>query len=189
AARPGALAAGGRRPRPDPRLPPRRRGPAGPRGAAGGACEAVGAHLDGGDSGYADSIPHDFRLLEVEGDGVLLGVARLLWRLVPHSLPNFTAAMYGPADHIAPHDDSVREQYTWQEVVELAKNYSTSSQKCDQFGLSPWAGSRAFRRDTAAVYYLTDDWPEDIGGLFVDLESGEKIKPEFNTLLVFSVPR
>lgn len=148
---------------------------------------------DRDDSARDDSIPHHFSLAEVEARGPLLDVARLLWRLLPETLPNFTAARYGRADHIAPHDDLVREQYTRQEVRALASSYTGQSPPApDAFGLrlDTWGrGRRGFRREVAAVYYLTKRWPASAGGHFIDLETGRTILPEFNTLIAFAVPR
>lgn len=44
-------------------------------------------------------------------------------------------------------------------------------------------------RDTAMVYYLTKNWSSDNGGSFIDLVGGEVIMPEFNTCILFHVPR
>eukprot|EP00928_Gymnodinium_smaydae_P039998 TRINITY_DN27204_c0_g1_i1.p1 TRINITY_DN27204_c0_g1~~TRINITY_DN27204_c0_g1_i1.p1 ORF type:complete len:350 (-),score=72.27 TRINITY_DN27204_c0_g1_i1:312-1361(-) len=48
------------------------------------------------------------------------------------------------------------------------------------------------RRIAAAAYYLVQDgWKASFGGEFVDLDRGKKrrVRPEFNTLVAFEVPR
>ncbi|CAE7750741.1 unnamed protein product, partial [Symbiodinium pilosum] len=44
-------------------------------------------------------------------------------------------------------------------------------------------------RTVAVIWYLTPDWRKEWGGAFLDLESGEEMLPEFNTLVAFNVPR
>ena len=44
------------------------------------------------------------------------GVRKHLGRLLPDTLPNFSAARYDGEDHIAAHDDLVPEAYTTEEV-------------------------------------------------------------------------
>lgn len=154
----------------------------------GKAWEQTGA-TDRDDASYADSIPHHFSLFEVEDHEALMSISRLLWFLVPHTLPNFTAARYSASDHIAPHDDLVVEQYTWTEIKHLSSLYDPSSTPDQAFGLRPWKGERSFTRELAAVYYLNRDWLPQYGGTLVDLETGQSYLPEFNTLVVFEVPR
>eukprot|EP00927_Polykrikos_kofoidii_P041758 TRINITY_DN3560_c0_g1_i4.p1 TRINITY_DN3560_c0_g1~~TRINITY_DN3560_c0_g1_i4.p1 ORF type:complete len:461 (+),score=57.92 TRINITY_DN3560_c0_g1_i4:61-1383(+) len=142
------------------------------------------------DGGYADSIPHHFDLFELESHEAMLSIARLLWRLLPQTVPNFTAARYGTTDHIAPHDDLVLERYSSREVHNLAKIYDRDrSWNGGALHSASWRGTKTFERQYAAVYYLNKDWPANSGGLLVDLETGQKYAPEFNTLVVFSVPR
>jgi len=159
------------------------------------AWERTGA-ADRDDSGYGDSIPHHFSLFEVEDHQDLLDVSRALWQLLPEAVPNFTAARYGPSDHIAPHDDLVKEDYAWKEVAQLSSKYEASSSSssrqtagAERFGLTPWKGRRSFNRQVAAVYYLNRDWPTDCGGMLVDMQTGEAYPPEFNSLVIFTVPR
>ncbi|CAJ1365177.1 unnamed protein product [Effrenium voratum] len=68
------------------------------------------------DAGYEDQVQHHFSIADVEGDVVLLGAARFLARLLPGTLPNFSAACYRGRDHIAPHTDLVPETYSMEEV-------------------------------------------------------------------------
>ena len=44
-------------------------------------------------------------------------------------------------------------------------------------------------RDIAMVYYLTKNWTVDDGGCFIDLVGGQALIPEFNTCMLFTVPR
>jgi len=46
-----------------------------------------------------------------------------------------------------------------------------------------------YTRWAAATYYLNHQWPATFGGHFIDLEKGQRHLPEFNTLVVFNVPR
>lgn len=65
------------------------------------------------------------------------------------------------SDHIAVHDDHA---YTHQDGILCS-------------------------RDIALVYYLTKDWKESFGGVFIDKQTNSKIVPKFNTLIAFTVPR
>jgi len=147
---------------------------------------------DRNDAEYGDSIPHHFSLFEVEGHAPMLSVSRFLWRFWPQTLPNFTAALYTNSDHIAPHDDLVVEDYMWNEVKQLHADYVPDGgplHRRQPFGLCRWPGLRPFERKIAAVYYLNKAWPKDAGGFFVDLPTGRRFPPAFNTLIVFEVPR
>mmetsp|Transcript_38204 Transcript_38204/g.75758 ORF Transcript_38204/g.75758 Transcript_38204/m.75758 type:complete len:352 (-) Transcript_38204:19-1074(-) len=46
-----------------------------------------------------------------------------------------------------------------------------------------------YTRVAAAVYYLSRGWKRSFGGELVDLETKQRHVPEFNTLVVFEVPR
>jgi len=61
------------------------------------------------------------------------------------------------------------------------------------------AGGRAVAEDNeyeipytrvwAMAYYLTRNWKDDYGGKFVDLQTNVSHSPDFNTMVVFDVPR
>lgn len=74
---------------------------------------------------------------------------------------SFQAARYLGGDHIAAHDD---------------KAFKTIDDE-------------VYSRELAVIYYLTDDWKEEYGGLLEDLEGGKTYVPEFNSLVAFNVPR
>jgi hypothetical protein len=44
-------------------------------------------------------------------------------------------------------------------------------------------------RDLALIYYLTKDWQQGYGGLLQDLEGGATFVPQYNSAVVFRVPR
>lgn len=55
--------------------------------------------------------------------------------------------------------------------------------------VSAGGGARALHsRGYAGILYLTKDWREEDGGVFVDIETGDTIVPEFNKLVAFKVP-
>lgn len=39
------------------------------------------------------------------------------------------------------------------------------------------------------IYYLTNEWKEEDGGMLIDLCTGKRYLPEFNSLVAFLVPR
>lgn len=53
------------------------------------------------------------------------------------------------------------------------------------------AEGRRWDRDIAFILYLSEDWPEENGGLLIDLggETATPIAPRFNRLVTFGVPR
>lgn len=190
---------------------------------------------DHDDANYADHVNHGFSILDCEPHAALLGVARLLGKLMPGTLPNFSAARYNQRDHIAPHDDLVPECYTAAEVQRLLQAHHSNgdlesisnswreeaSAVASHMGESAdvqleaalqagdleavkravEAGARAsavgkadereipYTRIVAMAYYLTRDWKCEYGGEFVDLETKVHHKPDFNTMVVFNVPR
>eukprot|EP00658_Telonema_sp_P-2_P056836 TRINITY_DN45283_c0_g1_i2.p1 TRINITY_DN45283_c0_g1~~TRINITY_DN45283_c0_g1_i2.p1 ORF type:complete len:133 (+),score=29.16 TRINITY_DN45283_c0_g1_i2:178-576(+) len=106
--------------------------------------------------------------------------------MYPGMLPNFTVAKYCNSDHIAPHDDSVLESYTGEEVGEMYEQYG---------GIAPASHLRkrkkqiVFDRKIAMILYLNKGWDESKGGQLVDLETDDQILPMHNTLVLFRVPR
>jgi hypothetical protein len=102
----------------------------------------------GDDAGYEDRVNHHFSIADVEGDPTLLGAARVLGKLLPGTLPNFSAACYWKKDYIAPHDDLVPESYSLGELrrVEAAYNART--------GLVPAAS--AWQRSSSSTGDLED---------------------------------
>eukprot|EP00435_Cladocopium_sp_Y103_P006610 s2158_g2.t1 len=79
---------------------------------------------DRDDVGYADRVKHRFSIADVEGDELLLGAARVLAKMLPGTLPNFSAACYRGRDHIAPHTDEVPEAYSAAELQRLRAAYA-----------------------------------------------------------------
>jgi len=45
------------------------------------------------------------------------------------------------------------------------------------------------KRSIAVIFYLTQNWTEDFGGSFVDLQGGVSHVPLFNSVVAFRVPR
>jgi Rps23 Pro-64 3,4-dihydroxylase Tpa1-like proline 4-hydroxylase len=39
------------------------------------------------------------------------------------------------------------------------------------------------------IYYLTKDWTEANGGVLIDIPTGTRYVPEFNSLVAFRIPR
>ncbi|CAJ1406842.1 unnamed protein product [Effrenium voratum] len=95
------------------------------------------------DAGYEDQVQHHFSIADVEGDVVLLGAARFLARLLPGTLPNFSAACYRGRDHIAPHTDLVPETYSMEEVKQLRRAYGRGDLASAAQGWRRWRESRA----------------------------------------------
>ncbi|KNC84959.1 hypothetical protein SARC_02850 [Sphaeroforma arctica JP610] len=50
-------------------------------------------------------------------------------------------------------------------------------------------GGETYSRDIACIYYLTKDWSEKDGGALLDMESKIAHIPEFNSMIIFQVPR
>ncbi|CAE6920646.1 unnamed protein product [Symbiodinium sp. CCMP2592] len=174
---------------------------------------------------YKDRVQHRFWIADVEEDEILLGAARVLARLLPDTLPNFSAARYDGEDHIAAHDDLVPEAYTTEEVSQVRQAFGDRSLQSAVEAWKNWkdsdrqhasqleaalqsedlaavrqavaAGAKAsesvpYRRWVAAAYYLNKDWEPSFGGRFTDLSNPSMPShhvPEFNTLVVFEVPR
>eukprot|EP00238_Polyblepharides_amylifera_P011596 CAMPEP_0196580980 /NCGR_PEP_ID=MMETSP1081-20130531/31818_1 /TAXON_ID=36882 /ORGANISM="Pyramimonas amylifera, Strain CCMP720" /LENGTH=348 /DNA_ID=CAMNT_0041901043 /DNA_START=76 /DNA_END=1122 /DNA_ORIENTATION=+ len=137
-----------------------------------------------------DSVEHRFSLAEMDNDDFLLDISKVLWRMMPSTLPNFSIGRYSKNDHISPHDDKVLEQYTRKEYQEKMGKYLG----CDPKDVPLTKALKTnheidFSREVALVYYLNKDWKTDFGGLFIDLEADKPYLPEFNNLVAFTVPR
>jgi len=50
-------------------------------------------------------------------------------------------------------------------------------------------GEELYSRSIAVVYHLCKDWQEDYGGVFCDAVTDTKYVPEFNSCIIFRVPR
>jgi hypothetical protein len=111
-----------------------------------------------------NNIEHSF--LSVRKGPQLESVYRALALLRPGELHSFSAAKYQSSHHIAPHDDK---------AFTNCKMDDGSIQSCS--------------RDIAVIYYLTKNWKEEYGGLLLDLEGNKTYIPEYNSAVVFSVPR
>lgn len=123
---------------------------------------------DRDDSGYADGVRHGFSILEVEPHEVLLGVARVLGKLYPDTLPNFSAARYNKSDHIAKHDDLVPECYTKSEVQRTLRVYGRDS---SQLGLQ--AASQAWREDSGPTAGKSSNGDDVNAQLEVAMQAGD----------------
>uniref|UniRef100_A0A7S3LHP1 Prolyl 4-hydroxylase alpha subunit domain-containing protein n=1 Tax=Aplanochytrium stocchinoi TaxID=215587 RepID=A0A7S3LHP1_9STRA len=93
-------------------------------------------------------------------------LVRVFMLLLPTKISTISAGKYTRAGHIVAHDDKdiVPVGMADDEVV--------------------WHS-----RDIAVVYYLTKNWKESYGGQFVDLKTGSKYTPKFNSAVFFRVPR
>lgn len=117
-----------------------------------------------------DDVNHHFLITKAKAEDPLARVHRVLSLLLPGKLHNLSAAKYTHGHGISDHDDRA-----YQQVLMEDGNVVLAS------------------RDVAVIWYLTKDWDVSCGGLLVDLGSGEPggttIVPEFNSLIVFRVPR
>ncbi len=116
-----------------------------------------------------NNISHRFVSSKASSDGTLQSILRIMSVLRPEAIPSFSAAKYVRGDHIEPHDDKA--------FVNVRMEDGSTAQCC---------------RDIACILYLTKDWKEEDGGLFVDLENEAgplRIVPRFNTMVAFRVPR
>lgn len=142
---------------------------------------------------------------------ILRGCGKLLWRLYrpEETTPNFSAGSYRRGDHIAPHDDLVEESYGRDEAAHMRKYLQkgfacAASSRSKEGGAAGEASESStdsetgeaedppvpFVREVACVFYLNKDWDASKrGGHFVDLKTGTKHPPDFNSLVVFRVPR
>jgi len=113
-----------------------------------------------------NNISHSF-LSTMYGSEELHALLRVFSILIPDQLHVFSAAKYSARDHIAPHDDRA---YVPIRLEDTQKVITCS-------------------RDIAVIYYLTKDWKREMGGLLIDLPSGQEFVPEFNSLVAFRIPR
>mmetsp|Transcript_17382 Transcript_17382/g.29791 ORF Transcript_17382/g.29791 Transcript_17382/m.29791 type:complete len:484 (+) Transcript_17382:80-1531(+) len=96
-------------------------------------------------------------------------IFRTLSLLLPDALWTFSSAKYQQSDHIEAHDD---------------RAYTDVKMEDGKIMLCS--------RDIACIFYLTQDWKAEYGGLLVDLESPEGSSttyvPEFNSCILFRIP-
>jgi len=81
--------------------------------------------------------------------------------VAPDLESSFSAGRYTTSHYIAPHDDKAYKQI----------------------------GDQIYSRHIALIYYLTPDWKEEHGGALLDMEGKQEYVPEFNSCVLFSVPR
>jgi 2OG-Fe(II) oxygenase superfamily len=134
---------------------------------------------EGNNSTYgAGSTDHQFRASNCTHDNPYKKDFERLYEVIASLLPNkahhaFQAGKYTEGHFIDAHDDAA--------YLDVCCKSATSS-----------SGGKATilcSRDVAMVYYLTKDWTSANGGCFVDLAGGEIVCPEFNTCILFHVPR
>lgn len=109
---------------------------------------------------------HVRRFLSMKHGEELEKVVRCINLLLPGELNTFSAAKYIEGHRITPHDD---------------KAYTTCQLEDGKMVLCS--------RDIAVIYYLTEEWTREDGGLLLDLETGKEYVPEFNSLIAFKIPR
>ncbi|OLP83378.1 Bifunctional lysine-specific demethylase and histidyl-hydroxylase NO66 [Symbiodinium microadriaticum] len=113
----------------------------------------------------SETLTHLFRVLgELLPGSAVLGLQKADSWSPSRNVPDRGRYLHG--DHIERHDD---RQYT------DVRMEDGSTVLCS--------------RTVAVIWYLTPDWRKEWGGAFHDLETGEEILPEFNTLVAFHVPR
>ena len=84
----------------------------------------------------------------------------------PERLQSFSAAKYECTHHIEPHDDCA--------FTTVAMDDGTLVE-CS--------------RDIAVILYLTPEWRTEHGGVLRDLDGHADLTPEFNSAVIFRVPR
>ena len=99
-----------------------------------------------------------------------------LFRIISSLLPTkvhhaFQVGKYSEGHFIDAHDDAA-----YLDIVDITDKVFSNT-------------SILVSRDIAMVFYLTKDWSADNGGCFIDLVGGEIITPQFNTCILFHVPR
>lgn len=120
------------------------------------------------------SVDAEHRFWRYEGQK-LDKVKSIMQELDPKLHPRLQGAKYESGGKITLHNDALR--------------WVVRPDECsDQYP----AGTTVYRK-VALIYYLTQDWRPEHGGLLVDAKEGaEKAKavvPEFNSLIAFLVPR
>jgi hypothetical protein len=126
----------------------------------------AGNDATGGDEYGAGSTKHRFR--GSDGGRALKGLFGALGKLVPSTTgATFAAGRYERKDYIEPHDDK-----GFKDVI-----VDVMTVQCS--------------RDIAVILYLSHDWTEEDGGVFIDHGTvpPSAIVPQFNTLVAFRVPR
>ena len=96
----------------------------------------------------------------------LSNIFRAIGILQPGHLSTFSAGKYERSNHIEPHDDRAYTNVMLEDGAQI---------RCS--------------RDIAVIYYLTKDWKESDGGTLVDIPTGTRYVPEFNSLVAFRIPR
>ena len=99
----------------------------------------------------------------------LAEIFRTISVLQPGRLNTFSAGKYEKSNHIEPHDDRA---YTDVFVNEGKRQVKV---QCS--------------RDIAVIYYLTKDWVTSNGGVLIDIPTGHRYVPEYNSLIAFRIPR
>mmetsp|Transcript_28335 Transcript_28335/g.47543 ORF Transcript_28335/g.47543 Transcript_28335/m.47543 type:complete len:338 (+) Transcript_28335:236-1249(+) len=104
---------------------------------------------------------------ETEAAAAIAGLQRAMQSLFPDATCSFQAGRYTRGCFIEPHDD-----VAFKDLEDATTGVVTRQ-----------------ARDIAVIYYLTKDWEEEMGGIFVDMEAGVQHVPKFNSLVAFKVPR
>ena len=131
----------------------------------------------GNKSSYgAGSTDHQFSASACAGDAQHKKDFGRMYSVIASLLPRkehyaFQAGRYTRGHYIDAHDDAA-----YSDVLE----HSNPERKGEVV---------LYSRDIALVYYLTKNWSDDNGGSFIDLVGGQAIVPEFNTCILFHVPR
>ncbi|KAL4546160.1 hypothetical protein Ndes2526B_g05255 [Nannochloris sp. 'desiccata'] len=113
-----------------------------------------------------NNIEHSF-LSTKTGSKDLEILLRVFSILLPDHLNAFSAGKYQISDKIDTHDDRAYTNIRMEDTGEVVL--------CS--------------RDVTLVYHLTKDWTDEMGGALVDLETDTKYIPEFNSAIIFKVPR
>lgn len=133
----------------------------------------------GNKSSYgAGSTDHQFQASNClnERDEAITKDFRRLFRIIASLLPTkvhraFQVGKYSEGHFIDAHDDAA-----YLDIIDNTDKVFSNT-------------SIMVSRDIAMVFYLTKDWSADNGGCFIDLVGGEIITPQFNTCILFHVPR
>jgi hypothetical protein len=108
-----------------------------------------------------------------------------LYEVIASLLPSkahhaFQAGRYTEGHFIDAHDDAA-----YIDVDMRGKNGNSLTSN-----INPESNKKVLcSRDIAMVYYLTKNWTSDNGGCFIDLVGGKAITPEWNSVVLFHVPR